>query len=90
MSSDSWRGGNEGGVLQEDGAVSQEGDEVMCNYASAVLTETDDYWLPNDDSHEAIIAHHKLKADRVGGGSNVLRVELLPTDQIKVWPSVEL
>ncbi len=62
----------------------------MCNFASAVLTETDAYWLSNSDRHEEIIAHYKLKENRFGGGVNILRVELTPDKSMKNWPSLEL
>ena len=60
----------------------------MCRFASFVLTKGEEFWSDNSDSHETIIAEHNLHADGARG-TNILRVEISPTDKIKVWPSLK-
>ena len=60
----------------------------MCKFASFVLTKDREFWSDTSDSHEQIIAENNLHADGARG-PNVLRVELSPTDKIKVWPSLK-
>jgi hypothetical protein len=49
----------------------------VCNPASFVLTKDAIFWSMKTDSHEEIVAEHKLHADGVRG-PNVLRVEIAP------------
>jgi uncharacterized protein YceK len=60
----------------------------MCKFASFVLTKGEEFWSDKSDSHEKIIAEHNLHADGARG-PNILRVEISPTDKIKVWPSLK-
>ena len=49
----------------------------MCKFASFVLTRDREFWLPDEDSHEAIIEHFALHADGPRG-PNFVRVEISP------------
>jgi len=49
----------------------------MCREASFVLTKTKVYWSRTSDSHEEIIAEHKLNESGTRG-VNILRVEIVP------------
>ena len=60
----------------------------MCKFASFVLTKDREFWSEKGDSHEQIIAKNNLHADGARG-PNILRVEISPTDKIKVWPSLK-
>ena len=60
----------------------------MCKFASFVLTKGEEFWSDTSDSHEQIIKAHGLHADGAHG-PNILRVEISPTDKIKVWPSLK-
>ncbi len=60
----------------------------MCKFASFVLTKDREFWSDKSDSHEDIISKHNLHADGARG-PNILRVEISPTDKIKVWPSLK-
>ena len=63
----------------------------MCKFASFVLTKGEEFWLEGEhasDSHEKIINFYELHADGARG-PNILRVEISPTDKIKVWPSLK-
>ena len=52
----------------------------MCKMASGVLTKGHKaHWSKGTDSHEAIIAEHKLTADGVRG-PNIVRFEITPPD----------
>ena len=51
----------------------------MCRPASFVLTKDRVFWSINTDSHEDIIAEHKLHQDGVRG-PNILRIEITPPD----------
>ena len=51
----------------------------MCKFASFVLTKDKVFWLPDSDSHENIITKHNLHADGIRG-TNILRVEITPSD----------
>ena len=59
----------------------------MCKFASFVLTRNKAFWSDISDSHESIIAEHKLHTDGVRG-VNVLRVELTPPDHGHQWADV--
>ena len=52
----------------------------MCKFASFVLTKDKVLWVPDSDSHEEIISKHSLHADGVRG-TNILRVEITPSDK---------
>ena len=60
----------------------------MCKFASFVLTKDREFWSDKTDSHEDIIRENELHADGARG-PNLLRVEISPTDKIKVWPSLK-
>ena len=60
----------------------------MCKFASFVLTKGEEFWSDKSDSHEAIIVEHGLHSDGAHG-PNILRVEISPTDKIKIWPSLK-
>jgi hypothetical protein len=60
----------------------------MYKFASFVLTKGEEFWSDKSDSYEEIIAEHNLHADGARG-TNILRVEISPTDKIKVWPSLK-
>ena len=49
----------------------------MCKPASFVVTKNKVCWSTKSDSHEEIIAEHKLHADGVQG-PNIVRVEIVP------------
>ena len=51
----------------------------MCKFASFVLTKDKVLWIPDSDSHEEIISKHNLHADGARG-TNILRVEITPSD----------
>ncbi len=51
----------------------------MCKFASFVLTKDKVLWLSDSDAHEDIISKHNLHADGVRG-TNILRVEITPSD----------
>ena len=55
----------------------------MCKFASFVLTKDREFWSDKSDSYEDIISKHNLHADGARG-PNILRVEISPTDKIKV------
>ena len=65
----------------------------MCKFASFVLTKDEEFWSDESESHEVIIAgkNQKGKVLHADGarGPNVLRVEITPTNKIKVWPSLK-
>ena len=48
----------------------------MCNMASFVVTKDKVFWLPDNDSHEAIIKHYDLHEG--AGRINFVRVEITP------------
>jgi hypothetical protein len=51
----------------------------MCKYASFVLTKDRVFWLPKDESHEAIIKEFNLcESDTTHTRINILRVEISP------------
>ena len=54
----------------------------MCEPASFILTETNEYWSMKSDSHEDILAEHILAEhnlkDSFGGKPKILRVEITP------------
>ena len=60
----------------------------MCKFASFVLTKGEEFWSDKSDSHEEIIRENNLHADGVRG-PNILRVEISPTNKIKIWPSLK-
>ncbi len=60
----------------------------MCKFASFVLTKDREFWSEKGNSHEQIIAENNLHEDGARG-PNILRVEISPTDKIKVWPSLK-
>ena len=50
----------------------------MCNFKSIVFDrEMQPYYLPDNESHEAIISHYKL----VDNDDNLCRVEIIPTNE---------
>ena len=61
---------------RQGGGVTKEG-EIMCKFASLVLTRDQVFWSRNSDSHETIIRDFGLWADGVSG-PNILRVEIVP------------
>ena len=60
----------------------------MCKFASFILTKGEEFWSEKIDSHEDIIRENNLYEDGAHG-PNILRVEISPTDKIKVWPSLK-
>ena len=60
----------------------------MCKFASFVLTKGEEFWSDKSDSHEEIIRENNLHADGAHG-PNILRVEISPTNKIKIWPSLK-
>ena len=59
----------------------------MCNFASFVLTKDGVFWLEGSESHSEIIAKNGLH-ESGARGVNVLKVEITPTPEIEVWPSL--
>ena len=60
----------------------------MCKFASFILTKGEEFWSDKSNSHENIIRENGLHADGARG-PNILRVEISPTDKIKIWPSLK-
>ncbi len=60
----------------------------MCKFASFILTKGEEFWSEKSDSHEDIIRENNLHVDGAHG-PNILRVEISPTNKIKVWPSLK-
>ena len=60
----------------------------MCNFASFVLTKDRVFWFGDSDSHSEIISKNDLH-EWGPHGPNILKVEISPTDKIKVWPSLK-
>ena len=57
----------------------------MCKFASFILTKDREYWSSEangsgEDSHESIIAEHKLEALDRKSPPNLVRVEIKPSD----------
>jgi hypothetical protein len=52
------------------------------------LTKDREFWSEKSDRHEDIISENNLHVDGAHG-PNILRVEISPTDKIKVWPSLK-
>ncbi len=53
----------------------------MCKFASFVLTKDREFWLPDNDSHLAIIENFGLHDDGVYG-PNIIKVEISPSARI--------
>ena len=60
----------------------------MCKFASFVLTKDREFWSEKGDSHSDIISEHNLH-EWGARGPNIVKVEISPTDKIKVWPSLK-
>ena len=60
----------------------------MCKFASFVLTKDREFYCENGDSHSDIISQNGLN-EWGSHGPNVVKVEILPTDKIKKWPSLK-
>ena len=60
----------------------------MCKFASFVLTKDREFYSETGDSHSDIIDDNYLHEWGVGG-PNIVKVEISPTDKIKVWPSLK-
>ena len=60
----------------------------MCKFASFILTKGEEFWSDKSNSHENIIRENGLHADGARG-PNILRVEISPTNKIKIWPSLK-
>jgi hypothetical protein len=60
----------------------------MCKFASFVLTKDREFYIDEDNSHSSII--QKFNLHEVGArGANIVKVEITPTDKVKVWPSLK-
>ena len=59
----------------------------MCKFASFVLTKDQEFYSETSDSHSDIIAQNNLHEWGMHG-PNIVKVEIYPTDKIKVWPSL--
>ena len=60
----------------------------MCRFASFVLTKDREFYNENGDSHSDIISKHCLNEWGVSG-PNIVKVEIVPTAEIKTWPSLK-
>jgi len=60
----------------------------MCRFASFVLTKDREFYNENGDSHSEIISEHCLN-EWGAGGPNIVKVEIVPTAEIKTWPSLK-
>ena len=60
----------------------------MCKFASFVLTKDREFWSETGDSHTEIIKEHDLH-EMGANGPNIVRVEISPTNKIKIWPSLK-
>ena len=60
----------------------------MCEFASFIITKDREFWSETDNSHTTIIRENNLHEDGPRG-PNIIRVEISPTNKIKVWPSLK-
>ena len=60
----------------------------MCEFASFIITKDREFWSETDNSHTTIICENNLHEDGPRG-PNIIRVEISPTNKIKVWPSLK-
>ena len=60
----------------------------MCRFASFVLTKDREFYIEDEDSHSEIISKNKLHEWGVNG-PNIVKVEIVPTTEIKTWPSLK-
>ena len=60
----------------------------MCRFASFVLTKDREFYNEENDSHSEIISKNKLHEWGVNG-PNIVKVEIVPTPEIKTWPSLK-
>ena len=60
----------------------------MCRFASFVLTKDKELYLDDSDSHSNIIREYNLHEWGVNG-PNVVKVEILPSRDMTVWPSLK-
>ena len=60
----------------------------MCRFASFVLTKDREFYNEDGDSHSEIISKHRLNEWGVNG-PNIVKVEIVPTAEIKTWPSLK-
>ena len=60
----------------------------MCNFASSVITRDKEFYLPNSDSHSSIINHFGLNEHSPVTGTHIVKIEITPNPNIKVWPSL--
>ena len=61
----------------------------MCKFASFVLTNNREFYLPNSDSHSEIIKHFDLYEYSDTTGTLVVKIEITPNENIKTWPSLD-
>ena len=60
----------------------------MCRFASFVLTKDHEFYNEENDSHSEIISKNNLHEWGVNG-PNIVKVEIVPTTEIKTWPSLK-
>ena len=60
----------------------------MCRFASFVLTKDHEFYNEENDSHSEIISKNNLH-EWGTKGPNIVKVEIVPTPEIKTWPSLK-
>ena len=60
----------------------------MCNFASSVITRDKEFYLPSSDSHTEIIRHFGLNEYSPVTGAHIVKIEITPHPNVKVWPSL--
>lgn len=60
----------------------------MCKFASSVITRDKEFYLPNSDSHTRIINHFGLNEYSPVTGAHIVKIEITPNPNVKVWPSL--
>lgn len=60
----------------------------MCNFASSVITRDKEFYLPSSDSHTNIIRHFGLNEYSPVTGTHIVKIEITPPRNVKVWPSL--
>ena len=60
----------------------------MCQFASFVLTKDLAFWSDTSDSHTDITSENNLH-EMGSHGPNIIKVEIVPNKEIKVWPSLK-
>ena len=60
----------------------------MCNFASSVITRDKEFYLPSSDSHSRIINHFGLNEYSPVTGAHIVKIEITPNHNVKVWPSL--